>query len=73
MLWVPMIIMLLVTLSMLGITIYTKFTGVVTASTNNMSGDILQLAFAVALFILGIIVSISGLKALTQKVNSAKA
>ncbi len=73
MLWIPMIVMLLVTLSMLGITIYTKFTGVVTATTSNMGGDILQLAFAVALFILGIIVSISGLKALTEKVNTAKA
>lgn len=73
MLWIPMIVMLIVTLSMLGITIYTKFTGVITASTNNMGGDILQLAFAVALFILGIIVSISGLKALTEKVNKSKA
>lgn len=73
MLWIPMIIMLLVTLSMLGITIYTKFTGVITATTTNMGGDILQLTFAVALFILGIIVSISGLKALTEKVNTSKA
>ncbi|MDO5387816.1 MAG: carbon starvation CstA family protein [Clostridia bacterium] len=73
MLWIPMIIMLLVTLSMLCITIYTKFTGVINATTTNMGGDILQLAFAVALFILGIIVSISGLKALTEKVNTAKA
>lgn len=73
MLWIPMIIMLLVTLSMLGITIYTKFMGVINATTNNMGGDILQLAFAIALFILGIIVSISGLKALTEKVSTAKA
>ena len=73
MLWIPMIIMLLVTLSMLGITIYTKFMGVINATTTNMGGDILQLAFAIALFILGIIVSISGLKALTEKVNTAKA
>ncbi len=73
MLWIPMIIMLIVTLSMLGITIYTKSMGVFTATTQNMGGDILQLAFAIALFILGIIVSLSGLKALTEKVNSAKA
>ena len=56
MLWIPMIIMLLVTLSMLGITIYTKFMGVINATTTNMGDDILQLAFAIALFILGIIV-----------------
>ncbi len=73
MLWIPMIMMLIVTLSMLAITIYTKFTGVIAMTTNNMGGDILQLAFAVALFILGIIVSISGLKALAAKVNAAKA
>lgn len=73
MLWIPMIMMLIVTLSMLAITIYTKFTGVIAMTTNNIGGDILQLAFAVALFILGIIVSVSGLKALTEKVKTAKA
>ncbi len=73
MLWVPMIIMLIVTLSMLGITIYTKLSGLIAMTTENIGGDALQLAFAIALFILGIIVSVSGLKALAQKVNTAKA
>ncbi len=73
MLWIPMIMMLIVTLSMLGITIYTKLSGLIAMTTENVGGDALQLAFAIALFILGIIVSISGLKALAEKVNTAKA
>lgn len=73
MLWIPMVVMLIVTLSMLGITIYTKLTGIITAATANMGGDVLQLAFAIALFILGIIVSISGLKALGEKIDNNKA
>lgn len=73
MLWIPMIIMLIVTLSMLAITIYTKTSGIVTATTTNMAGDLLQVSFAIALFVLGVIVAISGLKALTEKVSSNKA
>ncbi len=72
MLWIPMVMMLIVTLSMLGITIYTKSSGIIARTTENIGGDALQLAFAIALFILGIIVSISGLRALTQK-EGAKA
>ncbi len=66
-LWIPMIIMLCVTLTMLVITITTKLGGVINATTTNMGGDILQLCFAIALFILGVIVALQGLKKLGEK------
>ena len=67
MLWIPMIAMLLVTLSALAVTIYTKLSGLATGLSNNVGGDLLQTAFAVALMILGVIVAGQGLKALRVK------
>ncbi len=67
MLWAPMIIMLAVTLSALGVTMYQKTTALITGATANFGGDLLQLAFAIALFILGVIVALQGLHKLGQK------
>lgn len=67
MLWAPMCIMLLVTLTALCITVYTKFTGLLWGLSPNAAGDILQLTFAVALFILGVIVAAQGLRKMLEK------
>ena len=61
MLWAPMIIMLCVTLTAL----VQKIIALIGAPT---AGNILQLVFAIALFILGVIVACLGLKRLTEKV-----
>ena len=60
MLWVPMVIMLCVTLTAL----IQKIFSLIAAPT---PGNILQLAFAVALFILGVIVALLGFKRLAEK------
>ena len=67
MLWIPMVIMLAVTLSALAITIYGKATALFTAASTNVLGDGLQLAFAIALVILGIMVAIQGIAKLLGK------
>ncbi len=67
MLWIPMFIMLAVTLSALTISIFTKFTALTAGTSASVFGDALQLSFAIALFVLGIIVAISGFKALFSK------
>lgn len=67
MLWIPMVIMLSVTLSALTLTIYSKITALATGTSATISGDALQLAFAIALFVLGIIVAIKGFLKLTEK------
>ena len=61
MLWVPMVIMLCVTLTAL----VQKILALIGDPT---AGNILQLAFAVALFILGLIVAALGFKRLAEKV-----
>ena len=61
MLWVPMVIMLCVTLTAL----VQKIIALIGDPT---AGNILQLAFAVALFILGLIVAALGFKRLAEKV-----
>jgi len=68
MLWLPMFFMSGVTFTALGITIYNlikQFT-----DTGLSLGSTLQLVFAVILFILGVIVTISGLKKLFGKEKS---
>jgi len=62
MLWLPMVIMLAVTLTAL-------IQKIVVLFGNPTPGNILQLAFAIALFILGVIVALLGLKRLTEKDN----
>ena len=64
MLWLPMGIMLAVTLTALGMTIFTKASGLLAGATANPGGDLLQCAFAAALFVLGILVSIQGIRRL---------
>lgn len=60
MLWAPMVFMLAVTLTAL----VQKIIALAGAPT---AGNLLQLAFAVALFVLGVIVALQGLKKLTEK------
>ena len=67
MLWVPMIIMLVVTLVALTLTIVSKIQLLVAGTSANMIGDGLQLSFAVALFALGVTVAFQGLKKMLQK------
>lgn len=67
MLWVPMTIMLAVTLTALGMTICSKLGVMITGSSANMGGDLLQAAFAIALFFLGVVVAIQGYQKLAQK------
>jgi len=62
MLWVPMIVMLAVTLTAL----VQKIISLVGAPT---AGNLLQLFFAVALFVLGVIVALLGFKRLSEKNN----
>ncbi len=67
MLWIPMGMMLAVTLSMLAITIASKFQSLLGGTSASVGGDILQVAFAIALFALGIIVAIMGIGKLAEK------
>lgn len=67
MLWVPMVIMLAVTLSALALTIYGKTAALMAGTSKSMAGDALQLSFAIALMILGIIVAIQGFNKLMGK------
>ena len=64
MLWLPMVFMLAVTLTALVM----KMIELISAPT---PGNMLQLAFAAALFTLGVLVAIQGLRKLTQKEPSA--
>ena len=65
MLWVPMIFMMAVTFTALGMTIY-KLSGAF-ATTGLSLGNTLQLIFAVLLLILGVIVAVQGVKKLFEK------
>lgn len=73
MLWIPMIIMLAVTLTALCITVWTKTSGIIMGASKNIFGDGLQLSFAIALLILGIIVAIQGIKQIVKKEEKQKA
>jgi len=67
MLWVPMGIMLAVTLTALGMTIATKFSSVFAGTSANLGGDLLQGCFAAALFALGVMVAVQGIQKLWGK------
>ncbi len=71
MLWIPMVIMLGVTLTALSMTIYTKVSGLIAMTSANVGGDILQLFFAVSLMGLGVMVAIQGFQKLTAKTAKA--
>ena len=64
MLWIPMLIMLAVTMTAL----VQKIIALVAAPT---AGNLLQLAFAVALMVLGVIVALQGLKKLFLEKETA--
>ncbi|MDY5847060.1 MAG: carbon starvation CstA family protein [Bariatricus sp.] len=65
MLWIPMVFMMAVTFTALGMTIVNLFTQFTT--TGLSLGNTLQMIFAVLLLILGVIVAIQGIKKLTEK------
>ena len=60
MLWIPMVIMLCVTLTAL----IQKIVALIGTPT---AGNLLQLAFAIALFVLGVIVAVLGFRRLAEK------
>ena len=65
MLWAPVVFMMAVTFSALGLTIY-KLTGALMTTGLDL-GNTLQLIFAVLLLILGVIVAVQGIKKLFEK------
>lgn len=71
MLWIPMVFMMAVTFSALGLTIY-KLTGQL-LTTGLSLGNTLQLIFAVLLLLLGVIVAIQGIRKLAEKSEKTEA
>ena len=71
-LWVPMVVMLAVTLTALTMTIVQKTGGILAGTSANVAGDGLQLFFAVALFALGVIVAVQGVQKLMAKEPSTQ-
>lgn len=67
MLWVPMVFMMAVTFSALGMTIFKLGNAFIT--TGLSLGNTLQLIFAVLLLILGVIVAVQGIKKLFERNN----
>ena len=67
MLWVPMVFMMAVTFTALGMTIVKLSKAFVT--TGLSLGNTMQLIFASLLLVLGIIVAIQGVKKLMEKEN----
>lgn len=65
--YIPLGAMLAVTFTALGMTIYKKAAALITASSTDIFGDILQLVFATLIIILGICVVIEGFKKLFLK------
>lgn len=65
MLWIPMVFMMAVTFTALGMTIVKLGNAFIT--TGLSLGNTLQLIFAVLLLILGVIVAVQGIKKLTEK------
>jgi len=69
MLWIPMVFMMAVTFTALGMTIYKLTKALFSVGLGNS----LQLIFAVLLLILGVLVAIQGVKKLCEKSESKKA
>lgn len=67
MLWIPMVIMLLVTLVALTLTVISTTQLLIAHKSNNIIGNCLQLIFAIALFALGITVAFQGIKKMLKK------
>lgn len=69
MLWIPMVIMLCVTLTSLSMSIFKLSSGILQQTTANFAGDLLQLSFAVALTVLGVVVAFQGIVKLKEPVS----
>ena len=65
--YIPLGVMLAVTFSALGMTIYKKSTLLITSTSADVFGDVLQLVFATLIILLGICVVIEGFKRLFNK------
>lgn len=65
--YIPLGVMLAVTFSALGMTIYKKATSLISSTSVDVFGDVLQLVFATLIILLGICVVIEGLKKLLNK------
>ena len=65
--YIPLGVMLAVTFSALGMTIYNKASSLITSSSVDIFGDVLQLVFATLIIILGICVVFEGFKKLLKK------
>lgn len=66
-LYIPLAIMMAVTFTALGMTVFNKIYGLATVTTTDYFGDILQLVFAVLIIILGVCVVLQGLQKLFSK------
>ena len=71
MLWIPMVFMMAVTFTALGMTIVKLSKAFVTTGLD--LGNSLQLIFAILLLILGVLVAIQGIKKLLEKPETKKA
>lgn len=71
--YIPLGAMLAVTFTALGMTVYNKACALITSSSADVFGDVLQLVFATLIIILGICVVIEGFKKLLVKENEVKA
>ena len=69
MLWIPMVFMMAVTFTALGMTIFKLGNAFIT--TGLSLGNTLQLIFAVLLLILGVIVAVQGIKKLFERNSGA--
>lgn len=71
--YIPLGAMLAVTFTALGMTVYNKACALITSSSADVFGDVLQLVFATLIIFLGICVVIEGFKKLLVKENEVKA
>lgn len=62
--YIPLGVMLAVTFTALGITVYQKLVNLITATSTNYFGDSIQLVFAILIIVLGVCVVVQGLRRL---------
>ena len=65
--YVPLGVMLAVTFTALGMTVYNKATALISSASADVFGDVLQLVFATLIIILGVCVVIEGFRKLFAK------
>ncbi len=71
MMYIPIAVMVAVTFTALGLTIYQKSAAIITAASTNVAADALQLVFAVLILGLGVCVVIQGVKRLLSRNNAS--